>query len=100
MLRPDEGGWPCTGRCALLVLLGLRLAASQAYRSAVRWPAVATGRSRKVIPFKKRTRKVIPLTPRRREAMNLVNFIDAHGGKLGAFRGYQGRPTTPPPERA
>jgi hypothetical protein len=27
--------------------------------------------------------KVIPLTERRRETIDLVNFIDAHGGKLG-----------------
>jgi hypothetical protein len=34
-----------------------------------------------------------------REAVNLVNFIDAHGGKLGAFRAYRlSPPTTPPPE--
>ena len=25
---------------------------------------------------------------RRQEAVDLVKFIDAHGGKLGAFRGY------------
>ena len=36
----------------------------------------------------KKPAKVIPLTERRREAMDLVKFIDAHGGKLGAFRGY------------
>jgi hypothetical protein len=29
---------------------------------------------------------VLPLTPRRREAMDLLKFIDAHGGRLGAFR--------------
>jgi hypothetical protein len=39
-----------------------------------------------------RGRKVIPLTPRRAEAESLVRFIDAHGGKLGAFRGYGARP--------
>jgi hypothetical protein len=50
---------------------------------------VATRRSRKVIPFKKRTRKVIPFTPRRREAIDLVKFIEAHGGKLAPFRAYQ-----------
>ena len=49
-------------------------------------------RSQKVIPLKKRTAKVIPLTPRRAEAESLVKFIDAHGGKLGAFRGYGVRP--------
>jgi hypothetical protein len=31
--------------------------------------------------------RVIQLTPRRREAIKLEKFIDAHGGKLGAFRG-------------
>ena len=51
---------------------------------------------------KKRRAKVIDITPRRREAMDLVKFIDAHGGKLGAFRAYQVRPpsTPPPAERA
>jgi hypothetical protein len=44
--------------------------------------------------------KVIPLTERRRETIDLVNFIDAHGGKLGGFRGYQVRPPPPPPEGA
>jgi hypothetical protein len=37
---------------------------------------------------KKPAAKVIPLT----KVIDLVKFIDAHGGKLGAFR--------PPPERA
>jgi hypothetical protein len=37
---------------------------------------------------------VIKLTPRRREAMKLEKFIDAHGGRLGAFRSYQAKPTT------
>ena len=47
---------------------------------------------------KKRTAKVIPLTPRRCKVIDLVKFIDAHGGKLGAFRAYQVRsPSTPPP---
>jgi hypothetical protein len=31
---------------------------------------------------------VVPFRTRRREANNLVKFIDAHGGRLGAFRGY------------
>jgi hypothetical protein len=35
---------------------------------------------------------VLPLTPRRREAMDLLKFIDAHGGRLGAFRPHQARP--------
>jgi len=38
-------------------------------------------------------------TARRREAMDLVKFIDAHGGRLGAFRGYgaaQRSPRTSP----
>ena len=53
----------------------------------------------------KKPAKVIPLTARRREAMDLVKFIDTHGGRLGAFRGYQvvkppTPPTPPPPERA
>ena len=49
----------------------------------------------------KRT-KMLRLTARRREAMEeLVKFIDAHGGKLGAFRGYgaaqqPGEQVTPP----
>lgn len=65
-------------------------------RSAVESRAVAMRRSRKVIPLKKRTRKVIPLTLRRREAMDLVKFIDAHGGKLAPFRAYQQvRPASP-----
>jgi hypothetical protein len=54
---------------------------------------VATGRSRKVIPLNTRTRKVIPSTARRREAINLVKFIDAHGGKLAPFRAYRGQAT-------
>jgi hypothetical protein len=36
----------------------------------------------------KRKGKVVDITVRRREAMDVVKFIDAHGGKLGAFRGY------------
>ena len=49
----------------------------------------------------KRRAKVTDITERRREAEDLVRFIDAHGGKLGAFRAYQAKPpTTPPPERA
>jgi hypothetical protein len=41
--------------------------------------------------IKKKTKakgKVVKVTARRREAMGLVKFIDAHGGRLGAFRGY------------
>jgi hypothetical protein len=34
---------------------------------------------------KKRPAKVIPLTPRRRKVIDLTRFIDAHGGKLGAY---------------
>ena len=48
--------------------------------------------------------KIIKLTPRQqREADALVKFIDAHGGRLGAFRGYgvaqreQVRPPSTPP---
>jgi hypothetical protein len=46
----------------------------------------------------KRKGKVVDITARRREAMDLVQFIDAHGGKLGAFRGYGASqpPSTPP----
>jgi hypothetical protein len=44
----------------------------------------------KVIPLTSRRRaKVIPLTTHRREAMDLVKFIDTHGGKLAPFRAYQ-----------
>ena len=46
--------------------------------------SMTTKRDRKVT---KRTAKVIPLAPRRRKVIDLVKFIDAHGGKLGAFRG-------------
>ena len=51
---------------------------------------------------KKRTAKVIPLTARRRKVIDLAKFIDAHVGKLGAFRAYQVKPpsTPPPTERA
>ncbi len=45
----------------------------------------------------KKPAKVIPLTARRRKVIDLVNFIDAHGGKLGAFRGHQVRPPSTPP---
>jgi hypothetical protein len=47
----------------------------------------------------KRRAKVIDIdiTERRREATDLVKFIDAHGGKLGAFRAYQVRPPASPP---
>lgn len=45
---------------------------------------------------KKKT-KVIPSAARRREAMDLVKFIDAHGGKLAPFRAYQVRPPSSPP---
>jgi hypothetical protein len=43
----------------------------------------------------KRKAKVIDIT----EAMDLVKFIDAHGGRLGAFRGWgaQRTPSSPPP---
>ena len=67
-------------------------------RQRARMMSMTTKRDRKVT---KRTAKVIPLAPRRRKVIDLVKFIDAHGGKLGAFRGYQVRPSTPPPaERA
>jgi hypothetical protein len=47
---------------------------------------------------KKSTARVIPLTERRREAMELVKFIDVHGGKLAPFRAYQqvSPPSVPP----
>jgi hypothetical protein len=45
----------------------------------------------------KRKAKVIDITKRCREAADLAKFIDAHGGKLGAFRAYQVRPASPPP---
>jgi hypothetical protein len=32
--------------------------------------------------------------------MDLVKLIDAHGGKLGAFRGYGAQRTSPPPPPA
>jgi hypothetical protein len=42
----------------------------------------------------KSKRKVVKFTERRREAMELVKFIDAHGGRLAPFRTYQRvRPT-------
>jgi hypothetical protein len=45
--------------------------------------------------------KVIKLTTRRRKVIELVKFIDTHGGKLGAFRGYGvNRPPPPPPPDA
>jgi len=50
---------------------------------------VTTKRTRNVIPVTKHNPKVVPFTPRRREAMDLVKFIDAHGGKLAPFRSYQ-----------
>jgi hypothetical protein len=34
----------------------------------------------------KRKAKVVDITNRRRELIDLTKFIDAHGGKLGAFR--------------
>jgi hypothetical protein len=36
---------------------------------------------------------------RRREAMDLVKFIDAHGGRLAPFRAYQ-QVRPPPPSSA
>jgi hypothetical protein len=48
--------------------------------------------------MKKNRAKMLPLTARRREVEALVKFIDAHGGRLGAFRDYQVRlPSTSPP---
>ena len=35
------------------------------------------------------TKQLSRFTRARREAIDLVKFIDAHGGKLGAFRAYQ-----------
>lgn len=51
------------------------------------------------IGSKKHTAQVVDITARRREVEALVKFIDAHGGRLGAFRGFQVRPpsTSPPP---
>jgi hypothetical protein len=40
---------------------------------------------------------VIDISDRRREATDLVKFIDAHGGRLGAFRSYQVEPLASPP---
>jgi hypothetical protein len=45
----------------------------------------------------KRKAKVIDITERRRETTDVAKFIDAHGGRLGAFRGYQVRPPASPP---
>lgn len=42
-------------------------------------------------------RKLLNTPARRREAMDLVKFIDAHGGRLGAFRGYGAAQRTSPP---
>ena len=41
---------------------------------------------------KAKATKLLNTAARRREAGDLVRFIDAHGGKLGAFRGYGVRP--------
>ena len=51
------------------------------------------------IGSKKHTAQVVDITARRREVEALVKIIDAHGGRLGAFRGFQVRPpsTSPPP---
>jgi hypothetical protein len=41
--------------------------------------------------------KVVKFTARRREAMDLVKFVDAHGGRLAPLRGYrQVRPPSTP----
>jgi hypothetical protein len=32
---------------------------------------------------------------KKEEAARLISFIDAHGGRLGAFRGYQRSSPTP-----
>jgi hypothetical protein len=68
---------------------------------------VALARARpegKEANMKKKTKakgKVVKFTARRREAIELVKFIDAHGGRLGAFRGYgaalRSPSTSPPP---
>jgi hypothetical protein len=44
----------------------------------------------------KRKGKVIDITERRREAMDLAQFIDAHGGKLKPVRAYRVAPPPPP----
>jgi hypothetical protein len=50
---------------------------------------------------RKTPRKIVKFTARRREAMDVVRFIDARGGRLGAFRGYgaalRSPSTSPPP---
>ncbi len=45
---------------------------------------------------KKHTAKVIRLMPRRRKVIDRVKFIEAHGGRLGAFRSYQVKPPASP----
>jgi hypothetical protein len=57
--------------------------------------ASAVGKGEEDVKKVRKPAKVIPLTERRREAVDLAKFIDAHGGKLGAFRGYGVRPPTP-----
>jgi hypothetical protein len=59
------------------------------------------GEGEAVVKKTRKPAKVIPLTKRRRKVIDLVKFIDAHGGKLGAFRAYGVRPPPPippPPE--
>lgn len=46
--------------------------------------------------MKKAKGKVVKFTARCRETVELVKFIDAHGGRLGAFRGYGTARVTPP----
>jgi len=41
--------------------------------------------------------KVVKFTARRCEVIDLGKFIDAHGGKLGAFRGYSAAQQVSPP---
>jgi hypothetical protein len=40
--------------------------------------------------------KVINIIERHRQTVDISKFIDAHGGRLGAFRGYGMKPPTPP----
>jgi hypothetical protein len=51
----------------------------------------------------KKKKKVTSSARQRREATELVRFIDAHGGRLGAFRAYgtarpSGTSPTAPPQ--
>jgi hypothetical protein len=46
------------------------------------------------------TKRRSRFTRARREAMDLVKFIDARGGKLAPFRAYRAASTPPPPPDA